>query len=133
MSSPIIALTLRISFNLFVTCALVCLISTAYLFIFRLRQTNEALQHPYLKRAPFDRMPMSWRMGILLDYFLRLAFPKSRIWLAGHANDLLAHVDPKKVPVRTKWPLFGMWGGCLLGLPAMIVMWVLVITAGASL
>lgn len=125
-----LALALRIAFSLFVACATVCLISAVYLHLFKLRRVNEVMKHPYLAHAPYDRLPMSLRMGMLLDYFLRIAFPNSRIWLAGHANDVLSHVDPKTVPTDVKWPLIGLWGGCLVGLPTMIIMWVLVLLVG---
>jgi len=122
---------LRISFSLFVACAVVCLISAVYLYLFKLRRVNEIMQHPYLERAPYDRLPMSLRVGILLDYFLRVSFPTSRFWLAGHANKVLAHVNPRTVPSDVKWPLIGLWGGCLLGLPAMLAMWAIVLLFGA--
>jgi len=125
-----LAVVLRISFSLFVTCAAVCLISAIYLYLFKLRRANEIMQHPYLTRAPYDRLPMSLRVGILLDYFLRVSFPDSRFWLAGHANQVLAHVNPRTVPSDVKWPLIGLWGGCLLGLPAMLVMWAIVLLVG---
>jgi len=126
------AVALRISFSLFVTCAAVCLISAVYLYLFKLRRANEIMQHPYLAHAPYDRLPANLRLGILLDYFLRIAFPRSRVWLAGHANDVLSHVNPRTVPADIKWPLIGLWGGCLLGLPIMIVMWTLALMGGAS-
>jgi len=127
-----LAVALRIVFSLFVTCAAVCLISAIYLYLFKLRRINEIMQHPYLARAPYDRLPLNLRLGILLDYFLRIAFPTSRVWLAGHANKLLSHIDPNTVPSDLKWPLIGLWGGCLLGLPVMLAMWVLVLAGSAT-
>jgi len=126
----LLAVTLRVCFSLFIACAVVCLMSAIYLYLFKLRRTNEIMQHPYLARAPYDRLPMSLRVGVLLDYFLRVSFPTSRFWLAGHANKVLAHVNPRTVPTDVKWPLIGLWGGCLLGLPAMLFLWGLVLFVG---
>jgi len=126
----LLAVTLRVCFSLFVACAVVCLISATYLYLFKLRRTNEIMQHPYLARAPYDRLPMNLRVGVLLDYFLRVSFPTSSFWLAGHANKVLAHVNPRTVPTDVKWPLIGLWGGCLLGLPAMLVLWGIVLFVG---
>jgi len=126
----IAAVALRVSFSLFVACAVVCLVSAAYLYLFKLRRANEIMQHPYLARAPYDRLPLSLKLAILLDYFLRISFPTSNFWLAGHANEVLAHVNPKHVPTDIKWPLIGLWGGCLLGLPAMLAVWGIVLVAG---
>jgi len=126
------AIALRVVFSVFVTCAAVCLISAIYLYLFKLRRANEIMQHPYLSHAPYDRLPANLRLAILLDYFLRIAFPRSRVWLAGHANDVLSHVNPTAVPADVKWPLIGMWGGCLLGLPAMVTLWGLVLFGGAG-
>jgi hypothetical protein len=70
-------------------------------------------------------------MAILLDYFLRLAFPNSNFWIIGNANRLLRHIDPADVPTRIKWPLFGLWGGCFVGIAAMILMWILILTTMA--
>ena len=61
----------------------------------------------------------------MLDYFFRLMFPGTRFWLVGNANRLLAHVDPKQVPLSLKWPVVGFWGACWLGLIAMIALWTL--------
>jgi len=129
--NPIAAVALRVSFSLLVACAVVCLVSALYLYLFKLRRANEIMQHPYLARAPYDRLPLSLKLAILLDYFLRISFPTSRVWLAGHANEVLAHVNPKHVPTDIKWPLIGLWGGCLLGLPTMLAMWVIVLLFGA--
>jgi len=130
--SQILTAILRLSFSLFVTCAVVCLISALYLYLFKLRRTNEIMQHPYLARAPYDRLPIALRLNVLLDYFLRLSFPSSRRWLAADANQLLAHVNPQSVPGDIKWPLIGLWGGCFLGLPAMLILWLCVLLGAAS-
>jgi len=118
---------LHFSFSAFVACTAVFLIAGAYLMLFKLRKANAVFKHPYLEKTPYQRYPLSIRMGILLDYFLRLAFPNSRTWLAGHANRLLAHVDPTKVPTDVRWPILGFWSACLAGLVAMIVLWSLLL------
>ena len=71
-------------------------------------------------------------MTILLDYFLRLMFPNSRIWLAGHANTLLAHVDPKTIPWNLRWPIVGLWSGCFIGMIAMLLLWTLILSGAAK-
>ncbi|MEI2415679.1 hypothetical protein V8Z80_05800 [Orrella sp. JC864] len=122
---------LSIAFSLFVACASVFLISGVYLYFFKLDRTNAVMKHPYLQHQPFHRYPRSLQMGMLLDYFFRLAFPNSQFSLIGHANRQLAHVDPKAVPTDVKWPLLGLWGGCWVGLAAMIAVWIL-LALGAS-
>lgn len=118
---------LPFSFTLLVACALTALASGLMLFLFRLRKTNEVLRHPYLKQHPWERYPLAIRAAILLDYFLRLCFPNSKFWIIGHANQLLAHVQPTEVPSRIKWPLIGLWGGCFVGIFAMLMLWTLIL------
>ncbi|MBB5213602.1 hypothetical protein [Parapusillimonas granuli] len=118
---------LPFSFTLLVACALASIVSLAVLVLFRLRETNQALRHPYLDQRPWERYPLSIKAAILLDYFLRLAFPKSGFWIAGQANHLLRHVRPADVPTRIKWPLVGLWAGCFVGLAAMVVLWIIVL------
>lgn len=62
-----------------------------------------------------------------MDYFLRLFFPKASWSLATNAHQLLAHVNPEKVPLSIKLPILGLWGGCLLGSLTMIILWVLIL------
>src|SRR5690606_13196970 len=112
---------LPLSFTLLVACALTALVSAGVLFMFRLRVTNQTLKHPYLDKFPWARFPLSIKAAILLDYFLRLAFPRSKFWIIGDANHRLAHVQPQYVSAHIKWPLMGLWVGCFVGLCAMLV------------
>lgn len=112
-------------FALFAACALTSLASVLAMMLYGMRRTNEAMRHPYLKQAPWARMTASVKATILLDYFLRLSCPNAKFWLAGQANQLLAHVDPAEVSNRVRWPLLGLWGGCLVGLVAMVTLWLL--------
>lgn len=127
MFDTFVLYALPFSFTLLVACALTSLVSGLVLLLFRLRKTNEVLRHPYLKQHPWERYPLSIRATILLDYFLRLCFPKSKFWIAGQANLLLAHIQPAEVSTRIKWPLIGFWGGCFVGLIAMLLLWGLIL------
>ncbi|HEY9573744.1 MAG TPA: hypothetical protein VIR76_11565 [Pusillimonas sp.] len=118
---------LPFTFTLLVACALTCLACGIFLLLFRIRATNEAMRHPYLDKHPWERYPLSIRAAIFMDYFLRIAFPKSSFWIIGQANRLLAHVQPDDVPSRIKWPLIGFWGGCFMGIAAMLVLWALIL------
>ena len=118
---------LPFSFTLLVACALTALVSAGVLFLFRLRITNQTLRHPYLDKFPWARFPLSIKAAILLDYFLRLSFPKSNFWIIADANHRLAHVQPEDVSIHIKWPLFGLWGGCFVGLFAMLTLWALIL------
>jgi len=123
MLAAYLPVALRIAFSLLVACVAVCVISGIYLYLFKLRRANEVMQHPYLKHGPFDRFPLSIRAAIVLDYFFRLAMPGSQFWLVGHANRQLAHVDPDTVPTDVKWPILGFWGGCWIGIVALLALW----------
>ncbi len=127
MLTTFIIYALPFSFTLLVACVLASVASGIMLWIFRLRRTNEIMRHPYLAKHPWSRYPFSMRAAILLDYFLRIVFPKSSFWVAGQANRLLAHVDPRDVPMGIKWPIVGFWGGCFVGIGAMLVMWTLIL------
>lgn len=118
---------LPFSFTLLVACALTSLISGGVLLLFRLRATNQALRHPYLDKFPWERFPLTIKAAILLDYFLRLCFPKSKFWIIGDANLRLAHVQPADVSIHIKWPLVGFWGGCFVGLIAMLILWTMIL------
>src|SRR5690606_24506540 len=85
MLETIIYFVLPFSFTLMVACALTVLVSALVLY-FRVRFINLNLQHPYLKQQTWERYPFSIKATILLDYFLRLSFPKSKFWIAGQAN-----------------------------------------------
>lgn len=131
MLNTIILYGLPLSFTLLATCFLTCVASGLMLFLFRLRSTNQALRHPYLDKQPWERFPFSIKATILLDYFLRLSFPRKKFWIIGDANRLLAHVDPSEVSSRIKWPLIGFWGGCFVGLAAMLALWIFILLANA--
>ena len=118
---------LPFAFSVFVACFLASLVSGIYLVVFKLRETNQLLRHPYLDHRPFAKYPIPIRSAILMDYFFRLAFPKSTFWLVGNANRLLRHVSPKEVPTAIKWPIMGLWGGCFLGIIAMMCVWLLIL------
>jgi len=118
---------LPIAFTLFVACALSTLTSGLVLWLFKLRRLNQMMQHPYLQHRPWERLPLNARAMILLDYFLRLAFPHKTGWIMKDANRLLAHVSPSDVPGSLKWPLYGLWVGCGVGLIAMLALWVLLL------
>ncbi|WP_245592831.1 hypothetical protein [Advenella mimigardefordensis] len=123
MFHPYIATALPFILSLLVACFVIATVSILYLAFVSLKETNATLKHPYLTQQPFNRYPLGIRGAILLDYFLRLFLPNSTVWLAGHANILLAHVNPKTVPLRIRWPLLGLWGACLLGIVLMIIFW----------
>ena len=117
---PLVAGTLMIA------CALTSLVSGAYLLLFNLRRSNQVLRHPYLDQYSWEKLSFSLKAGVLLDYFLRLNFPKRQSSLFGNANRLLKHVQPDDVPMGVKWPLMGLWGGCFLGMISMLAVWILI-------
>ena len=123
MFNSIYAYVVPFVFSVFVACFLASLISGLAIILFKLRKTNELFQHPYLKQQAFERYPLSIRLSMLMDYFFRISLPNSRFWLIGDANRMLQHVDPKSIPSGIKWPLIGLWGGCYVGLIAMVVLW----------
>jgi hypothetical protein len=127
MFDTLIVFVLPMAFTLLIACALTSIVSGLMLLLFNLRRTNLALRHPYLDQHPWERFPISIRMAILLDYFLRLAFPKRRFWIIDDANRRLAHVSPADVPTSIKWPLIGFWGGCFVGLICLLVVWTLLL------
>lgn len=125
-----ISLALIFSFSLFIACTCVFFISFAYLMLFKITKANRVFGHPYLEHQAFANYPFSVRMAMVLDYFLRIVFPKARTGLAGNANRLLAGIDPKDIPTDVKWPIIGLWGGCAVGMVAMITLWILLMAAG---
>lgn len=114
------------TFTLLVACGLAAVFCGLFLFIFRIRPTNLAFKHPYLAKKTWDSYPVSIRLAITLDYFFRIAFPKSKYSLIGNANRLLSDIDPNQLPNRIKWPLIGLWGGVFTGIIAMVTLWILV-------
>lgn len=126
MLSTLVHYALPFSATLLVACAFACLISGLYLFLFNVRKTNLALQHPYLQKYRWEQLSLSLKLGVLLDYFLRLNFPNSDKWIFAQANKLLPHVKADDVPLAIKWPLMGFWGGCLVGIISMLSVWALI-------
>lgn len=112
--------------TLMIACALTSLVSGAYLLLFNVRRTNQVLRHPYLAQYPWERLPLSLKANVLLDYFLRLNFPTRQNGLFGNANRLLPHVQRDDVAMGIKWPLMGLWGGCFIGMISMLALWVLI-------
>lgn len=130
--SHYISIALVLSFSVFTTCAFIFFISGAYLLLFKINDVNKAFKHPYLNEQPFNQHPLALRMTILLDYFLHMVFPHSKRWLAGQANVILAHVDCKKIAWNLKWPLAGLWAGCFIGILAILVLWILILSGAAK-
>ena len=128
--APYLSLALTYSISLFVACSFVFFISGAYLLIYKINKANQLFRHPYLERRSFQQYPLNIRLTIVLDYFIRLAFPKSTVWLAGNSNELLKHVDPASIPMDVKWPIIGLWAGCAVGMVAMLALWVLLMAGG---
>ncbi|MFA7669193.1 MAG: hypothetical protein WCX93_07600 [Burkholderiaceae bacterium] len=88
---------------------------------------NQAMRHPYLKKYRWEQMPATVKLTITLDYFLRMMFPRSKFWVCGQANRLLADIDPRDISLRLRWPVVGFWGGCFLGILAMLVLWLMIL------
>ncbi|ALM81761.1 hypothetical protein ASB57_01215 [Bordetella sp. N] len=127
MLMPALNYAMIVAFNVFVACFFIAVVSLGFIYLFKLNELNDTMRHPLLAKQPFKRLPRSLQAGILQDYFLRLFFPTLKFGLFGYANRVLAHVDPKKVPLRLKWPLMGLWAGCWIGLIAMISLWTLML------
>jgi len=125
--SDFLPVALHFTFTLFIICAMTFFISGVYLMLFKIRYANDIFKHPYLAQRAFKQYSMSIQMTIVLDYFLRIAFPTSKRWMAGNANELLKHVNPTDIPTNIKWPIVGLWAGCLIGMIAMLALWVLLI------
>ncbi|MDN4015583.1 hypothetical protein [Zwartia panacis] len=118
---------LVLTFTFFITCSFVFFISGAYLWFFKIDEVNARFKHPYLRERRFADLPISIRLTITLDYFLRILFHKSTASFASNANRLLSHVDPINLPMSVRWPIVGMWGSCAVGLIAMLGLWALLI------
>lgn len=115
---------LSITFSILLACLLLTIVSGLYIFMHNIKRTNDVMKHPYLDVLPWQRLSLSNKTAILMDYFFRLFMPYTKFGLIGHANKQLAHVDPAQVPFSIKWPVLGFWGGCFLGILATIVVWV---------
>ena len=118
-----LAVVLTFSFSLFITCSFVFVISGAYLLLFKIKEANTLFKHPYLREKKFNQFTISIRLTIILDYFLRILFSRTNLWFAKNANQLLSHVDPKEIPMSIRWPIVGLWGGCIIGLLSMVTLW----------
>lgn len=118
-----ISVALTFSFSLFITCSFVFVISAAYLFLFKIKEANKLYKHPYLREKSFSQFTISIRLTIILDYFLRTLFSRTKLWFAKNANQLLSHVDPKEIPMSVRWPIVGLWGSCIIGLVSMVTLW----------
>jgi hypothetical protein len=118
-----LAVVLTFSFSLFITCSFVFVISGVYLLMFKIKEANQLYKHPYLREKNFNQFTLSIRLTIILDYFLRTLFSRTNLWFAKNANKLLAHVDPKDIPMSVRWPIVGLWGSCIIGLLAMVTLW----------
>lgn len=122
MLENVVTYLLPFSFTILVACVLACTVSGLALYM-NIRRINLALRHPYLKQYRWEQLPFTAKLTITLDYFLRLTFPRSKWWVCGEANRMLADLDPTDVPVRLRWPVVGFWGGCFIGIVAMLVLW----------
>ena len=117
---------LPFSFTILVACIMSCLVSALFLYM-NIRMINQAMRHPYLKKYRWEQMPATVKLTITLDYFLRMMFPRSKFWVCGQANRLLADIDPRDISLRLRWPVVGFWGGCFLGILAMLVLWLMIL------
>lgn len=123
MQSSIHAYVFTFAFSLLVACFAAAAVSGAVMWLTS-RRINAAFKHPYLEHRAYHQYPLAIQMSIMLDYFLRITFPKSKWSLAGNANKLLKNVDPRDVPLAVKWPIVGLWGGCFVGLLAIVTVWI---------
>ncbi len=126
MLESVVTYLLPLSFTVLVACVLTCLVSALFLYL-NIRQINAAMRHPYLKKYRWEQMPATAKLTITLDYFLRLSFPRGKWWVFGEANRLLAEIEPTDVSMRLRWPVVGFWGGCFLGIIALLVLWLMIL------
>ncbi len=129
MSNTPIAYVFTFSFSLLVACFAAAAISGLVLMMTH-RRINQVFQHPFLEHRAYHQYPLAIQASIMLDYFLRIIFPGGKWSLVGNANRLLKHIDPRDVPISVKWPIVGLWGGCFVGLLAMMVVWGSMMIAG---
>lgn len=119
---------LSFSFTILVACIMTCIVSALFLYL-NIRRVNQAMRHPYLNKYRWEQLPATVKLTITLDYFLRLSFPRSKWWVLGQANRLLAEVEPTEVSMRLRWPVVGFWGGIFIGIVAMLVVWLMILLA----
>lgn len=122
MPNTPIAYVFTFSFSLLVACFSAAAISALAVWLTH-RRINTFFKHPFLEHRAFHQYPLAIQASIMLDYFLRIVFPRSTWSLLGHANRMLKHIDPRDIPLSVKWPVVGLWGGCFVGLLAMVVVW----------
>lgn len=119
---------LGFSFAVLGACMITAIVSGIFLFFISWRRINDEFAHPLLKQRAFQHQPLSIQAAITLDYFFRMTFTNNKgPGLIGNANRLMAHVDPKSLPLSVRWPVAGFWGGCFLGIIAMVLVWTLVL------
>jgi len=126
MLETIVTYLLPFSFTILVACVLSCVVSALFLYL-NIRRINLAMRHPYLKKYHWEQLPAATKLTITLDYFLRLSFPRSKWWVAGQANVLLAETEPTDISMRLRWPIVGFWGGCFVGIIALLVLWLMIL------
>ena len=126
MLETVVTYLLPLSFTILVACVLTCLVSALFLYL-NMRRINLALRHPYLEKYSWEQLPANLKLTVTLDYFLRLTFPRGKWWVIGQANRMMADLDPTEVSMRLRWPIVGFWGGCFVGIAAMIVLWIMIL------
>lgn len=117
---------LSFSFTILVACIMSCVASALFLYL-NMRRINQVMRHPYLKKYRWEQLTATIKLTITLDYFFRMAFPRSKWWVLGQANKLLAEVDPTEVSMRLRWPVVGFWAGIFIGIVAMLVLWAMLL------
>lgn len=126
MLQTVITYLLPFSFTLLVACIMTCVVSALFLYL-NIRRINQAMRHPYLQKYRWEQLPSTVKLTVTLDYFLRIAFPRSKWWVFGQANRLLAETEPADVSLRIRWPVVGFWGGCFIGILSMLVLWTMIL------
>jgi len=126
MLETVIIYLLPFSFTVLVACIMACLVSALFLYL-NIRRINLAMRHPYLKKHHWEQLSWTIKLTITLDYFLRLTFPRSKWWVMGEANRLLAETNPDDIPMRLRWPVVGFWGGVFIGIIAILVLWAMIL------
>ena len=125
MLETVVFYLLPFSFTVLVACIMACLVSALVLYL-NMRRINLAMRHPYLKKYQWEQLPWTVKLTVTLDYFFRLAFPRSKWWVLGEANRLLADTNPDDISMRLRWPVVGFWGGIFIGIIAILVLWAMI-------
>lgn len=113
------------SFAILVASFITVVVSGIVAFFVHWRKINAAYKHPLLEVRTFKQYPFSLQAAIYLDYFFRLVLPNVKKGMVGNANRMLKHVDPRNLDFSVRWPIAGLYGGCIVGLVAMVVVWIL--------